>query len=63
VRERETLAHCLRRMGGKRSFRIESKRFDLALEDGGTHQVKISKSGRYHCCNVYKGREGTKWLG
>lgn len=63
VREREILAHCLRRMGGKRSFRIESKRFDLALEDGGTHQVKISESGRYHCCNVYMGREGTKWLG
>jgi hypothetical protein len=42
-------------MGGKRNFRIESKRFDLSLNGTGSKQVQISESGRKHVRNIYLG--------
>ena len=48
------------KMGGKRSFHIESKRFDLSL-DG--NQVQVSESGRQHVRKIYCGLAGAKWIG
>ncbi len=48
-------------MGGKRSFRIEAKRFDLSFEAAG--QIKISESSRLRQCKIYMGLAGAKWLG
>ena len=50
-------------MGGKRSFHIESKRFDLSLNGTGSKQVQISESGRKHVRNIYLGLAGAKWIG
>uniref|UniRef100_A0A2N9IY01 Reverse transcriptase domain-containing protein n=1 Tax=Fagus sylvatica TaxID=28930 RepID=A0A2N9IY01_FAGSY len=50
-------------MGDRRSFRIESKRFDLVRENDGTKQVRISEKGFYHQSIVYMGKEGVQWLG
>uniref|UniRef100_A0A2N9H0K3 Reverse transcriptase domain-containing protein n=1 Tax=Fagus sylvatica TaxID=28930 RepID=A0A2N9H0K3_FAGSY len=50
-------------MGGKRNFRIESKRFDLSLNGTGSKQVQISESGRKHVRNIYLGLAGAKWIG
>ena len=50
-------------MGDRRSFRIESKRFDLVRENDGTKQFRISEKGSYHWSIVYMGREGVQWLG
>jgi hypothetical protein len=48
-------------MGGKRSFWIESKRFDLTWEERG--QVKFTEIGKHHRCDIFTGREGAIWLG
>jgi hypothetical protein len=50
-------------MGGTRSFRIESKRFDLVMEVGSTVPVKLFERGKYHMCLVFIGKEGARWLG
>jgi hypothetical protein len=50
-------------MGGKRSFHIESKRFDLSLNGTGSKQVQISESGQKHVRNIYLGLAGAKWIG
>ena len=50
-------------MGGKRSFHIDSKRFDLSLNGTGSKQVQISKSGQKHVQNIYLGLAGAKWIG
>lgn len=49
-------------MGIIRSFRIEAKRFDIALEEGKSIQVKIKESGKHHICSVYLGKDGAQWL-
>ena len=46
----------------QRSFRIEAKRFDITLEDGGPVQVKIKESGKRHLCAVYLSKDGARWL-
>uniref|UniRef100_A0A2N9I786 Reverse transcriptase domain-containing protein n=1 Tax=Fagus sylvatica TaxID=28930 RepID=A0A2N9I786_FAGSY len=48
-------------MGGKRSFWIESKRFDLTWEGRG--QVKFTEIGKHHRCDIFTGIEGAIWLG
>ncbi len=50
-------------MGGKRSFHIDSKQFDLSLNGTGSKQVQISKSGQKHVQNIYLGLAGAKWIG
>ena len=50
-------------MGDRRSFRIESKRFDLTWVNDGTKQVRISEKGSYHRSIIHMGKEGTRWLG
>ena len=47
-------------MGGKRSFRIESKRFDLTWEE---NQVKFTEIGKHDRCDIFTGKEGAIWLG
>ena len=49
--------------GSKRSFRIESKRFDIESEVRGPHNVKFSERGKYHQGIVLMGKEGARWLG
>ena len=49
-------------MGDRRSFRIESKRFDLVWVNDGTKQVRISKKSSYHRSIIYMGKEGIRWL-
>ena len=50
-------------MGVKRSFRIESKRFDLVLGEKGSNQVKFTEIGKHHRCDIFTGTEGAIWLG
>ena len=50
-------------MGGKRSFRIESKRFDLVWGEKGPNHVKFIKIGKHHRCDIFTGKEGAIWLG
>ncbi len=50
-------------MGGKRSFRIESKRFDLVLGEKGPNHVKFTEIGKHHRCDIFTGKEGAIWLG
>jgi hypothetical protein len=50
-------------MGVKRSFRIESKRFDLVLGEKGSTQVKFTEIGKHHRCDIFTGTEGAIWLG
>ena len=50
-------------MGGVRSFRIESKRFDLIREGDGLDVVSLLESRRYMRHLVTMGKEGARWLG
>ncbi len=50
-------------MGDRRSFRIESKRFDLVWVNDGTKQVRISEKGSFHQSIVYMGKDGMHWFG
>jgi hypothetical protein len=50
-------------MGGKRSFCIESKRFDLVLGEKGPNHVKFTEIGKHHRCDIFTGKEGAIWLG
>jgi hypothetical protein len=50
-------------MGGNRSFRIESKRFDLVLGEKGPNHVKFTEIGKHHRCDIFTGKEGAIWLG
>ena len=50
-------------MGGVRSFRIESKRFDLIREGDGVDAVSLLEIGRYMRHLVTMGKEGALWLG
>ena len=50
-------------MGVKRSFRIESKRFNLVLGEKGPNQVKFTEIGKHHRCDIFTGTEGAIWLG
>jgi hypothetical protein len=49
-------------MGHRRSFRIESKQFDIALEGGGSFQIKITECGKRHTVSILLGRDGARWL-
>jgi hypothetical protein len=49
-------------MGAPRSFRIEAKRFDIALEDGRPVQVKITESGKRQVCSVHMSKDGAWWV-
>ena len=49
-------------MGHHRSFRIESKQFDIALEGGGPFQIKITERGKHHTASILLGRDGARWL-
>lgn len=49
-------------MGTNQSFRIETKRFDIALEEGKPIQVKIKESGKHHICSVSLDKDGVRWL-
>ena len=49
-------------MGPRRSFRIESKQFDIALEGGGSFQIKITEHGKRHTVSILLGRDGARWL-
>ena len=49
-------------MGGVRSFRIESKRFDLIREGNGVDAVSLLEIGRYMRHLVTMGKEGARWL-
>jgi hypothetical protein len=49
-------------MGGVRSFRIESKRFDLIREGDGLDSVSLIESRRYKRHSVSMGKEGARWL-
>ena len=61
--ELPTMAVVRREVGNKRSFRFESKRFDIELEVRGPYQVKFSERDKYHQCIVLMGKEGAWWLG
>ena len=50
-------------MGGVRSFRIESKRFDLIREGDGIVSVSLFESGRFMGHSVFMGKNGAQWLG
>jgi hypothetical protein len=50
-------------MGDRRSFHIESKRFDLVLGYVGRNQVRMSERSTYHCSMVYMSKEAARWLG
>jgi hypothetical protein len=50
-------------MGGVRSFRIESKRFDLIREGDGVDAVSLLETGRYMRHLVTMGKAGARWLG
>ena len=50
-------------IGGKQSFCIESKRFDLVLGEKGLNHVKFTKIGKHHQCDIFTGKEGAIWLG
>jgi hypothetical protein len=47
-----------RNMGGVRSFRIESKRFDLSKEGDGIDSGSLFESGRYKRHSVSMGKKG-----
>jgi hypothetical protein len=49
-------------MGHRRSFRIESKQFDIELEGGGSFQIKITERGKRHTVSILLGRDGARWL-
>ena len=51
-----------RNMGGVRSFRIESKRFDFIREGDGIDSVSLIESGHYMRHSVSMGKEGARWL-
>ena len=50
-------------MGGVRSFRIESKRFDLIREGDGIDSVSLFESGRFTRHSVFMGKDRARWLG
>ena len=50
-------------MGGKQSFCIELKRFDLVLGEKGLNHVKFTEIGKHHQCDIFTGKEGAIWLG
>jgi hypothetical protein len=50
-------------MGGVRSFRIESNRFDLIREGDSIDSVSLFESGRHKRHSVCMGKEGAQWLG
>jgi hypothetical protein len=50
-------------MGDRRSFRIESKRFDLVLGYVGRNQVRMSERSTFHRSMIYMSRDGARWLG
>ena len=49
-------------MGIPRSFRIEAKRFDIALKDGRPVQVEITESRKRHVCSIYLSKDGAWWF-
>jgi hypothetical protein len=50
-------------MGDRRSFHIESKRFDLVLGYVGRNQFRMSERSTYHRSMIYMSKEGARWLG
>ena len=46
-----------------RSFRIESKRFDLIKEGDGIDSVSLFEAGRITRHSVFMGKDGARWLG
>ncbi len=50
-------------MGDRRSFRIESKRFDLVFGKVGRNQFRVSERSTYHRSMIYMSKEGARWLG
>ena len=44
-------------IGGKQSFCIESKRFDLVLGEKGLNHVKFTEIGKHHRCDIFTGKE------
>lgn len=46
-----------------RSFRIESKRFDLSKEGDGIDSVSLFEAGRITRHSVFMGKDGAQWLG
>ena len=50
-------------MGDRRSFRIESKHFDLVLGYVGRNQFRMSKRSTFHRSMIYMSKDGAWWLG
>ena len=50
-------------MGGFRSFFIESKLFQLVVEEGGNFfSLKIFEWGKYYMQSVFMGKNATLWI-
>ena len=50
-------------MGGVHSFLIESKLFQLVVEEGGRHfSLRIFESSRYFMKSVFMGKKVAQWL-
>ena len=50
-------------MGGFRSFFIESKLFQLVVEEGGNFfSLRIFERGKYFMQSVFMGRNAARWL-
>ena len=49
-------------MGGFRSFFIESKLFQLVIEEGGNFfSLKIFERGKYYMQSVFMGKSAALW--
>ena len=50
-------------MGGFRSFFIESKLFQLVVEEGGNfYSLKIFEQGKYYMQSVFMGKSIALWV-
>ena len=50
-------------MGGFRSFFIESKLFQLVVEEGGNfYSLKIFEQGKYYMQSVFMGKSAALWV-
>ena len=50
-------------MGGVRSFLIESKFFQLVVEEGGRYfLLQILERGKYFMRSVFMGKNAAQWL-
>jgi hypothetical protein len=50
-------------MGDRRSFCIESKRYDLVLGYEGRNQFRMSERSTFHRSMIYMSKDGARWLG